>query len=115
MGLFGGTVFLDCGSCCPASFAKAPVSITAWLISLMYPHCLTRCISCFTAQMPHESVEMGVVVAQPADACKPLENDVRGKAVLVRRGGCPFVQKAEQVRGLCLVLSCMRMGCAECC
>jgi hypothetical protein len=51
--------------------------------------------------MPHESVEMGVVVAQPADACKPLENDVRGKAVLVRRGGCPFVQKAEQVRGPC--------------
>jgi hypothetical protein len=65
--------------------------------------------------MPHESVEMGVVVAQPADACKPLENDVRGKAVLVRRGGCPFVQKAEQVRGLCLVFSCMRMGCSVRC
>jgi hypothetical protein len=60
--------------------------------------------------MPHESVEMGVVVAQPADACKPLENDVRGKAVLVRRGGCPFVQKAEQVSGLCLVFSCMQLG-----
>jgi hypothetical protein len=60
--------------------------------------------------MPHESVEMGAVVAQPADACKPLENDVRGKAVLVRRGGCPFVQKAEQVSGLCLVFSRMQFG-----
>jgi hypothetical protein len=51
---------------------------------------------------------MGVVVAQPADACKPLENDVRGKAVLVRRGGCPFVQKAEQVRGLFRVYTTVR-------
>jgi hypothetical protein len=58
--------------------------------------------------MPHESAQMGVVVAQPADACKPLENDVRGKAVLVRRGGCPFVQKAEQVRGLFRVYTTVR-------
>lgn len=48
--------------------------------------------------MTHESVSMDAVVARPADACKPLENDVRGKAVLVRRGACPFVQKAEQVQ-----------------
>lgn len=53
---------------------------------------------CALCQITHENTSMGVVVAQPADACKPLENNVRGKAVLVRRGACPFVQKAEQVR-----------------
>ena len=41
---------------------------------------------------------MPMVVAKPAEACAPLENDVRGKVVLVRRGACPFVKKAEEVQ-----------------
>ena len=49
-------------------------------------------------QMPHENVTFPVVVAKPAEACTPLENDVRGKVVLVRRGSCPFVKKAEEVQ-----------------
>jgi hypothetical protein len=39
-----------------------------------------------------------MVVAKPAEACGPIENDVRGKVVLVRRGSCPFVKKAEEVQ-----------------
>lgn len=39
-----------------------------------------------------------MVVAKPSEACAPLENDVRGKIVLVRRGTCPFVKKAEEVQ-----------------
>lgn len=38
-----------------------------------------------------------MVIAKPAEACTPIENDVKGKLVLVRRGGCPFVRKAEEV------------------
>jgi hypothetical protein len=41
---------------------------------------------------------MTLAVARPAEACGPIENDVKGKAVLVRRGGCPFVKKAEEVQ-----------------
>jgi hypothetical protein len=37
-------------------------------------------------------------MAKPAEACEPLEKDVKGKMVLVRRGSCPFVQKAENVQ-----------------
>jgi cytochrome oxidase assembly protein ShyY1 len=47
--------------------------------------------------MVHENTSMSVTVARPAEACTPLENDVRGKVVLVRRGSCPFVKKAEEV------------------
>ena len=43
------------------------------------------------SQVPHSSVPFSVVIAKPAEACGPLENNVRGKAVLVRRGNCPFV------------------------
>ena len=41
-----------------------------------------------------------IALARPAEACTPLENgsDVKGKLVLVRRGGCPFVTKAEEVQ-----------------
>lgn len=52
----------------------------------------------FGTKVIHENVTMTMVVAKPADACTPLENDVRGKAVLVRRGACPFVKKAEEVQ-----------------
>lgn len=37
-------------------------------------------------------------MSKPAEACDPLEKDVKGKVVLVRRGTCPFVQKAENVQ-----------------
>jgi hypothetical protein len=46
----------------------------------------------------HQNVSIPITVAKPAEACTPLENDVRGKAVLVRRGGCPFVKKAEEIQ-----------------
>lgn len=37
-------------------------------------------------------------MAKPAEACDDLTNNVKGKVVLVRRGGCPFVRKAEMVQ-----------------
>merc|ERR1711916_11500 len=37
-------------------------------------------------------------MSKPAEACTVVENDVKGKMVLVRRGGCPFVKKAEQIQ-----------------
>lgn len=45
-------------------------------------------------------ISLGAVVAKPVDACSALLNgaDVRGKAVLVRRGGCSFVKKAEEIQ-----------------
>lgn len=52
----------------------------------------------FGTKVPHSSSHMQVTVAKPAEACGPLENDVKGKAVLVRRGSCPFVKKAEEVQ-----------------
>ena len=52
----------------------------------------------FGTKAPDSSVNLPVVVAKPAEACSPIENDVRGKAVLVRRGSCPFVKKAEEIQ-----------------
>jgi hypothetical protein len=52
----------------------------------------------YGTKVPHSEVAMSLVVAKPAEACTPLENEVRGKVVLVRRGGCPFVKKAEEVQ-----------------
>ena len=52
----------------------------------------------FGTKITHEDTTMSTVVARPAEACGPIENDVKGKAVLVRRGGCPFVKKAEEVQ-----------------
>ena len=49
-------------------------------------------------QMLHSSVSLSAAVAKPVDACSALQNDVKGKAVLVRRGGCPFVKKAEEIQ-----------------
>jgi len=37
-------------------------------------------------------------MAKPAEACDELETSYKGKVVLVRRGGCPFVRKAEMVQ-----------------
>lgn len=55
-------------------------------------------ISHFGTKAPHVSKEFIIELAKPPDACGPLENDVKGKAVLVRRGTCPFVKKAESVQ-----------------
>lgn len=52
----------------------------------------------FGVKSPHESVEIDLVMAKPAEACDPLQKDYKGKAVLVRRGTCSFVQKAENVQ-----------------
>eukprot|EP01033_Poteriospumella_lacustris_P010307 gene10307-7323_t len=52
----------------------------------------------FGTKVLHENVSLPIVVAKPAEACAPLENDVRGKIVLVRRGSCPFVKKAEEIQ-----------------
>lgn len=52
----------------------------------------------FGSKVPHQDVLRPLVMAKPAEACEPLEKDVRGKAVLVRRGSCSFVQKAEHIQ-----------------
>lgn len=52
----------------------------------------------FGVKVPGANASFPVVMARPAVACAPLTNDVRGKVVLVRRGGCPFVNKAEEVQ-----------------
>jgi PA domain len=49
-------------------------------------------------QMLHPDIHVSATVAKPVDACAPLTNNVKGKAVLVRRGGCPFVKKAEEIQ-----------------
>eukprot|EP01036_Dinobryon_divergens_P032020 gene32020-41525_t len=54
----------------------------------------------FGTKVPHSSVLFPVVIAKPAEACGPLENNVRGKAVLVRRGNCPFVGVEPRWKGL---------------
>jgi hypothetical protein len=50
----------------------------------------------FGTKVLHENISLPIVVAKPAEACAPLENDVRGKIVLVRRGSCPFVKKSRR-------------------
>lgn len=49
----------------------------------------------FGSKVPHVSRRYELVNASPEDACGPLLNDVKGKVVLVARGVCPFVKKAE--------------------
>lgn len=52
----------------------------------------------FGSKVYHDSIAAPLVVAKPAEACGPIENDIKGKAVLVRRGSCPFIKKAEEVQ-----------------
>lgn len=52
----------------------------------------------FGVKLPMASNILDVIVATPAEACTPLENSVSGKVVLVRRGKCSFVKKAEEVQ-----------------
>lgn len=55
-------------------------------------------LSHFGTMVTSEDRPLNLVVAKPAEACGPIENDVRGKAVLVRRGTCAFVKKAEEIQ-----------------
>lgn len=52
----------------------------------------------FGSKVIHRNLTKELAVAKPVEACDPLEKDVKGKIVLVRRGTCPFVQKAENVQ-----------------
>ncbi len=62
----------------------------------------------FGSRVSHEEVVRDLVMSKPAEACEPLEKDVKGKAVLVRRGSCSFVQKAEMIQsagGVAMIVS----------
>jgi len=61
-------------------------------------HPLEYLLAHFGSKVSHASTVLSVAVARPAEACGPIENDIKGKAVLVRRGGCPFVRKAEEIQ-----------------
>jgi hypothetical protein len=61
-------------------------------------HPLEYLLAHFGVMTLHGDVSTPIVVAQPSEACGPITNDVRNKVVLVRRGGCPFVKKAEEVQ-----------------
>lgn len=52
----------------------------------------------FGVKATHANVSLSIAVAKPIEACAPIENDIKGKAVLVRRGSCPFVKKAEEIQ-----------------
>ena len=52
----------------------------------------------FGVKIPHNTVSLSITMAKPPEACTALENDVKGKVVLVRRGTCAFVKKAEEVQ-----------------
>jgi hypothetical protein len=61
----------------------------------------------FGTKVTPPSSSYGLIVANPVEACLPIENNVKGKIVLVRRGSCPFVKKAENVQaagGVAVVL-----------
>mmetsp|Transcript_22223 Transcript_22223/g.32332 ORF Transcript_22223/g.32332 Transcript_22223/m.32332 type:complete len:459 (+) Transcript_22223:67-1443(+) len=62
----------------------------------------------FGTRVAHQDKKLPLVMSKPAEACEPLEKDVKGKAVLVRRGSCSFVQKAEHVQnagGIAMIVS----------
>lgn len=52
----------------------------------------------FGTKVPHTNTSLPIVMAKPPEACSAIQNDVKGKVILVRRGGCPFVKKAETVQ-----------------
>jgi len=61
-------------------------------------HPMEYLLAHFGVKVPHESTKGEVIIAKPAEACAAIENDIKGKYVLVRRGGCPFVKKAEHIQ-----------------
>lgn len=56
----------------------------------------------FGVKMPTNNQHLEMALANPAEACDALvakdSNQYKGKVILVRRGGCPFVRKAEMVQ-----------------
>jgi len=53
----------------------------------------------FGTKVLNSNIAAPLVMAKPdIHACRPLENDVKGKVVLVRRGGCSFVKKSENIQ-----------------
>lgn len=111
--MFGYLVPINCensgANCVPATFAER-----AWLRELTeggvisvvkgsgkalaeseFP--LEYLLGNFGAKVASSTEPLGIVLAKPAEACTPLENNVKGKIVLVRRGSCPFIKKAENV------------------
>ena len=53
----------------------------------------------FGTKVINANVTAPLIMAKPdIHACRPLENDVKGKVVLVRRGGCSFVKKSENIQ-----------------
>lgn len=51
----------------------------------------------FGTKVPSSADGFAIALAKPAEACTALENNVKGKIVLVRRGSCPFIKKVENV------------------
>jgi hypothetical protein len=51
----------------------------------------------FGTKVPSSPDGFAIALAKPAEACTALENNVKGKIVLVRRGSCPFIKKVENV------------------
>ena len=58
--------------------------------------CLFICVCLF--QFPSESLSFQLTLSIPEDACEQITNDVKNKVVLVKRGNCEFVKKAEEVQ-----------------
>lgn len=61
-------------------------------------HPLEYLLAHFGVMAPHSNMSTPIIVASPSEACSPIENDIRNKIVLARRGGCPFVKKAEEIQ-----------------
>jgi len=53
----------------------------------------------FGSPLPLAGKDLEFVVAEPANACHDLSNadQARGKIVVIKRGGCPFTDKAYSV------------------
>jgi hypothetical protein len=69
---------------------KSPLKDTDLPIEYLLAH--------FGTKIPHDESSYPVIMSKPAEACSALENNVKGKIVLVRRGSCPFVKKAENIQ-----------------
>ncbi|CAM9664913.1 unnamed protein product, partial [Ectocarpus fasciculatus] len=110
--IFGYMVPINCensgANCVPATYAER-----AWIKELKQggiielthtgkalpaeEHPLEYLLANFGTKVPSNPKPLGIALAKPAEACTPLENNVKGTIVLVRRGSCPFIKKAENV------------------
>ena len=78
-------ICIEGGTIVVSSAEGKPISLKASELPVEY------LLAHFGTKVPHVSSNFSLVIAKPAEACGPLENNVKGKAVLVRRGSCPFV------------------------